>query len=63
MIYIYTEDVDRVFDEAVSIGANVSMSVMDTFWGDRYGQLIDPYSIYGQSQHTNEICPMMKFRE
>jgi uncharacterized glyoxalase superfamily protein PhnB len=63
MIYIYTEDVDRVFDEAVSIGANVSMSVMDTFWGDRYGQLIDPYAIYGQSQHTNEICLMMKFRE
>ncbi len=42
-IHLYTEDVDKVFNQAVSAGATVVMPVMDMFWGDRYGQLVDPY--------------------
>jgi PhnB protein len=42
-LYIYTEDVDRVFNQAVSAGAISMMPVMDMFWGDRYGQLKDPF--------------------
>lgn len=43
MLHIYTNDVDRAFDQAVSAGAAVMMPVMDAFWGDRYGQLVDPF--------------------
>ena len=42
-VHIYVEDVDRVFNQAVSAGATVTMPLMDAFWGDRYGHLVDPF--------------------
>jgi len=42
-IHIYVEDVDSVFNRAVSAGATVKMPLMDQFWGDRYGQVVDPF--------------------
>ncbi len=42
-INIYVEDVDRLFNQAVSAGATVKMPLMDQFWGDRYGQVVDPF--------------------
>ena len=41
-LYILVDDVDKVFAQAVSAGAQVSMPVMDMFWGDRCGQVSDP---------------------
>jgi PhnB protein len=38
-----TEDVDKVFNQAVNAGATIVMPVMDMFWRDRYGQLRDPF--------------------
>lgn len=40
---LYVEDVDALFNRAASAGAKVVMPVMDMFWGDRYGQLEDPF--------------------
>jgi PhnB protein len=42
-LHLYTEDADAVFSKAVQAGAKVTMPIMDAFWGDRYGQVIDPY--------------------
>lgn len=42
-LHIYTEDVDKAFNQAVAAGATVTMPLMDMFWGDRYGQLEDPF--------------------
>lgn len=42
-IHIYTADVDAMFSQAVAAGATVVMPVRDMFWGDRYGQLLDPF--------------------
>lgn len=42
-IHLYVEDVDAVFDRAVKAGCKVEMALMDAFWGDRYGQLVDPF--------------------
>jgi PhnB protein len=42
-LHIYSEDVDSAFDRAVKAGATVEMPVMDMFWGDRYGKLVDPF--------------------
>lgn len=42
-IHIYTDDVDSLFNRAVSAGSTVTMPVMDQFWGDRYGQVVDPF--------------------
>ncbi len=32
-----------LFNKAVSAGANVTMPMMDAFWGDRCGQIEDPF--------------------
>jgi uncharacterized glyoxalase superfamily protein PhnB len=42
-IHVYVKDVDKVFNQAVAAGATVTMPLMDAFWGDRYGQLEDPF--------------------
>jgi PhnB protein len=42
-VWLYVEDVDAVFDRAVRAGAKSQMPVNDTFWGDRFGGLQDPF--------------------
>ncbi len=42
-LHMYVKDVDAAFKRAVDAGATVSMPVMDTFWGDRYGRVTDPW--------------------
>ncbi|MCP0913654.1 VOC family protein [Legionella sp. 27cVA30] len=42
-LYIYVADADKVFEQAVSAGAQVTMPLSDTFWGDRAGQVRDPF--------------------
>lgn len=42
-LHLQTEDVDSLFDRAVKAGAKVTMPVADQFWGDRYGQVVDPF--------------------
>ncbi len=37
------EGVDEAFERAIAAGATVEMPLMDQFWGDRYGQLTDPF--------------------
>jgi PhnB protein len=41
-ISLYVPDVDATFKSAVAAGAKPNMPVGDQFWGDRYGQVIDP---------------------
>jgi PhnB protein len=42
-IHLYVENVDAFIQRAVAAGAKVTMPVADMFWGDRYGQLEDPF--------------------
>jgi PhnB protein len=42
-LHLYVEDADAAFARAVAAGAKVEMELQNTFWGDRYGQLIDPF--------------------
>ena len=36
-------DVQSFWDQAVAAGATVTMPLADQFWGDRYGQITDPF--------------------
>ncbi|MEM7357199.1 MAG: VOC family protein, partial [Acidobacteriota bacterium] len=38
-----TEDADSLYQRAVDAGAEPTMPLEDTFWGDRYGKVKDPY--------------------
>lgn len=42
-LHLQVEDADAWFDRAVAAGAEVRMPLADMFWGDRYGQLADPF--------------------
>ena len=42
-LMVYVEDVDAVFNRAVAAGAKVKKAVADQFYGDRSGQLTDPF--------------------
>ncbi|MFQ5940840.1 MAG: VOC family protein, partial [Nitrososphaerales archaeon] len=42
-MYVYVEDVDTMFNQAVSAGATIVMQLTDAFWGDRFCQLKDPF--------------------
>jgi PhnB protein len=42
-LFLYVEDVDTVFKQAVDAGASVTQELQDMFWGDRYGKLADPF--------------------
>jgi uncharacterized glyoxalase superfamily protein PhnB len=37
------DNVDALFEQAVAAGAKVTMPLANQFWGDRYGQVVDPY--------------------
>ena len=41
-LYLLTENADRVIAKAVKLGAAPKRPVMDMFWGDRCGTVVDP---------------------
>jgi PhnB protein len=41
-LYLLTENADKVVAKAVKLGAEAKGPVMDMFWGDRCGTLMDP---------------------
>jgi PhnB protein len=41
-LFIYVEKVDKVVDKATKLGATSQGPVMDMFWGDRCGTVLDP---------------------
>lgn len=42
-IHLEVDNADQWWERAVSAGATITMPLADQFWGDRYGQLKDPY--------------------
>lgn len=42
-IHLQVDDADRWWQRALDAGAEVKMPLEDQFWGDRYGQLRDPF--------------------
>jgi PhnB protein len=58
VIHVFVEDVDTLFNQAVSAGAEVRMPLVDAFWGDRYGQLVDPFGHkWSLATHKEDLTP------
>ncbi len=54
-MYLLTEDVDKVVAKAIKLGATAQGPVMDMFWGDRVGNIVDPDgNAWMISTHTSE---------
>jgi len=57
-LMFYTDDVDAVFTQAVAAGAKEVMAPMDMFWGDRMGNLIDPFGHqWAIATHKEDLSP------
>ncbi|HJT23661.1 MAG TPA: VOC family protein [bacterium] len=57
-LMIYVEDVDRVFQQALAAGARVLRPLKDQFYGDRSGNLQDPFGHkWTLSTHVEDVAP------
>jgi PhnB protein len=57
-IHLNVDDVDAFAARAVAAGAKVTMPVADMFWGDRYGQLEDPFGHrWSIATHVPDMTP------
>ncbi len=55
LLHLQVDDADAWFERAVQAGAEVVLPIGDQFWGDRYGQVRDPFG------HLWSIgCPIKK---
>ena len=44
-LHLQVEDAQRWWDRAVEAGAEITLPLQVMFWGDRYGQLRDPFGV------------------
>ncbi|HYU39105.1 MAG TPA: VOC family protein [Acidimicrobiia bacterium] len=57
-IGLYVEDVDKTFDAAVQAGAKALRPVENQFYGDRSGQIEDPFGHrWSLSTHIEDVPP------
>jgi uncharacterized glyoxalase superfamily protein PhnB len=57
-LHLYSPDVDAAFKQAIEAGATVRMEVADMFWGDRYGQVTDPFGHHWSiATHVKDVTP------
>jgi PhnB protein len=57
-IHLYVDDVDVFFNKALAAGAKERKPVMDQFYGDRSGQLEDPFGhLWWVATHKEDVSP------
>jgi PhnB protein len=57
-VFLYLDHVDQVFNQAIAAGAKISMPLADQFWGDRYGQITDPFGqVWSLATHIEDVAP------
>lgn len=58
ILHLYVKDVDAAMAQAVDAGATVTMPATDMFWGDRYGQITDPFGHqWSLATHIRDVSP------
>jgi PhnB protein len=55
-LMIYVEDVDTIYNQAVTAGAAVKEALQDKFYGDRIGTVVDPFGhVWHISTHKEDV--------
>jgi len=58
VVNLYVPDADASWKQALEAGCEVEFPIADQFWGDRYGQVKDPYGItWAISTHIADPTP------
>src|SRR5262249_23295059 len=56
VLHLRSGDVDALWQHAVDAGAEVRQPLQDAFWGERYGQITDPFGHrWGLAQHLRDV--------
>lgn len=56
--YVYVNDADAAHKRALAAGAKEAMPMSDMFWGDRTGQVVDPFGYrWTFATRTVEMTP------
>jgi PhnB protein len=56
VLHLSTVDADAVWRRALEIGAEVRQPLHDAFWGERYGQITDPFGHrWGIAQRIRDV--------
>jgi PhnB protein len=56
VLQINTDDADALWQQAVAAGATVQHELADQFWGERHGQLTDPFGHrWNIAQHVRDV--------
>jgi PhnB protein len=57
-IFLYLEDVDTTFKNALAAGAKQLQPLADQPWGDRYGRVTDPFGhVWALATHVEDVSP------
>jgi PhnB protein len=57
-LYVYVEDVDHVFEQAISAGAQPVQDPEDHFYGDRVAMFDDPFGHrWNVATHIEDVPP------
>jgi len=57
-IFLYVEDVDSVVQDAADAGGTITMQPEDQFWGDRLGEINDPFgNVWQIATHLKDLTP------
>ena len=57
-IHLYVRDADVAWEQALAAGAQPVMPLADMFWGDRYGQVVDPFGHkWSIATHKRDVTP------
>lgn len=57
-VHLYVDDADAVFKRALDEGARETMPLENTFWGDRFGKLEDPFGhSWSIATHLEDLTP------
>jgi uncharacterized glyoxalase superfamily protein PhnB len=55
-LYVYVPNVDAAFQQAIAAGGVATMPVADMFWGDRVGQIKDPFGyLWMMGTHKQDL--------
>jgi PhnB protein len=55
---MYVEDVDAVFKQAIAAGAKEMRPLMNQFYGDRSGTMVDPFGhVWTVASHVEDVTP------
>jgi PhnB protein len=56
VLHLSTDDVDALWQRALDAGAEVLHPLADAFWGERHGQITDPFGHrWGLAQHIRDV--------